>query len=411
MENWQISEKRNNYQQILAWMIIIISFSEWGSFIIGFFINFATFKSITPLIYLFLGGMLFSPLFTILFTFSIRRRSKNSIGYIALIIPILLILISILLYLSYLSLLQIINIESSNASIDFNSPVSLPILGFTMTFFPRTMWLILTANVLIFWFLVPCLFLSLNPNQLQIHLTRETNLGILYAAIYFCFRFGAGIGILFRMPLIFIVLAVLWIASIKFQSKNQHSPIRYTFNPLLIPKGSGIGIITLGTFVLGTLHYSMNMMLVNSWVWIFVIISIGITEYLTNRKIKFTNIKVQICIMLISGICCILIVLCQFLATVLEFFHVFIAIGLLTFGFMIPMWSEISGDIKNDKIPNNPILLLIGYFMGILGFALPFIMVIADPFTSIFTLGFIIIFEINIMRQFFTVRKLNCIKN
>ncbi|MHA1683745.1 MAG: hypothetical protein ACTSUE_22595 [Promethearchaeota archaeon] len=255
----------------LAWMVLIIIFAEWFPYFIQLFLNFfnVDVNNIPVKDMVFMLAFLLSPLFTLLAGIVGRRHQAGLRKAMRLAGIPCLILFLVLAWLVHSAFYQYYPMFAPDLT-DITTVSD--VFGILEYMNPGIQTLMLSCNAILFFLVVPVMFVVATDGTSVIHFSKETNYGVMMASGYMIFRFGSIAGTSLRLAFLMLITGLAWILyMVNYDGVVNEGdlPGQRSWHVQMeqVPKYSmgGLGLIMGLSLALPAMM--SNGFLNNSWIW------------------------------------------------------------------------------------------------------------------------------------------------
>lgn len=328
-------------KKIVSWTIIIIVFTEWFSFFLQFLLNLFDLDlgDMPAEHYVMIFAVLLSPFLSWVFAAIGHKHSRTLKRVMG---PVALVLLGISGLFNWIFYAMYYQIGSAfPVNIDQLTSVS-EILGMLGNYTPNALTVLLISNFLIFFALVPVLFNIATDGTSKIQFTHETNIGAIIASVYLFLRPGSIVGVPYRFVFIALIGIAAWLLGEIFARKGPDAAPEEVRKGFLItsrqiPKFVLGGLAVLVVFSLITPSSLMNGLLYNTWVWIFLAVSAGISEIMILKSIEIRSHWIGLAWLLGIAATNILLIWGLYEPLLIRYQPIILSIDLALLGLLIPM--------------------------------------------------------------------------
>ncbi|MBD3353288.1 MAG: hypothetical protein GF364_17540 [Candidatus Lokiarchaeota archaeon] len=380
-------------KKTLSLFLILVIYTEWLPFYIELMANFMLVDiHIIPIVeWLYLIPFLLTPLIIfVLLIFALKFRS-TILKMLKIIIPALLSFLIVSNFITYAGYYQLF---------DFMVPEipfieeSTDVLGLHTEYAIITYTWFLVSNSVIFFVLVPALFVYYSDGSGFPDLDINNDIGLIGLSIYLIFRFGSFAGIPYRLTIICLVSLILWISNlIETKKDDKQKKDRMTdksqLNLSMLPLFSTFGILLIISFWIAAPTWLNNGFFINNFVWVLLAIGIIGRIFLDRYREKINNEIQFLGYVILLGIT-ILLTLGPLYGSLIQAQGVLISIGLFLFGFSLTRNPTVFSDRRKSIWLKNPIRSVWFLLYLFVSYALPIISIVILPLTVYWCVYFII---------------------
>ncbi|MHA1849230.1 MAG: hypothetical protein ACTSYS_05740 [Promethearchaeota archaeon] len=397
--SWQVASP----SKIIAWTLLVIIITEWFSFFLQVLLNFSSFdtRDLTPEILIFALSFIFSPFVTLILSIIGKKHHEameKFSGYLSLVLLLFTALISWLAYSAYY---QIIPMFSGDIS---DIQPGTDIVGFLGYLNPWPMKFILYMNGLIFYGLAPALFVHATEGKGTVRLGKETRIGALIAGIYLVLRPGSIVDTTLRLSILSTCAVFVWLLFDIFKDKNREvdttndkASQSYFLLPQKIPKYTLGGVAIFMSFSISAPSLMMNGLMYNSWVWIFLVISLLLSGISAVKNVMRGNKKLALLIYSGVALLQVLLSMATYDATLLSVEPLMQGLLLFLLGFSPAALQALFSREKPNTFLSHPTRHLWFYWMAVLGTFMPFLLILWTPLSSWIIMALLIFTHVDTM--------------
>jgi hypothetical protein len=370
--------------RIIAWFLLLLGWIEWMGYYFYILVNFHQVHDIEGVSSFFYLAYFLSPTIAYVWSLIVRKRPQFLNRIETIIIPIFLIVTIVCLFLFYCEFYKLIE-----RFIHFPAQLDIPtlIIGLNGELTPNSYLLFRLCNAILFLGLMPWLLVFITRGTGVLQWEKELSLGGAFFFFYMFLRWGSLLGTPFRLMLMFLLCAMIWILPGTSSSPQLCDPPTFHHYPNIFLLIFGLVL----SFLISAPGLSAQGFLFNSWIWGFGLVGTVVSLWLIYKKKLISRFLIGIIIFLCLWGLVILQILAQLIGELLAIHDILLAIGLLVstfFSITTPAWNKFK--INRERLEFFPHFVQWNC-LGLIhiGFLLPMFAGTSDPITDIIVLSII----------------------